>query len=231
MSTHTAPSSKARTMDFGGLSICFDKRIIEPRPWTAAQSRWAAELLDHLPDGPVLELCCGAGHIGLMAVRDQDRQLAQIDIDPIACHYATLNAERAHLSGRVQVRCGPMQDALAPQESFALIIADPPYLPSASVSQYPQDPRQAIDGGQGGFDLIADCLSIINTHLAVSGAALLQVSNLTQARDLEKYLVEHSEMRLARVDERDCHEGALVHITRSSVCQGITTDEHQPGSP
>ena len=45
-------------VEFGGLTIAFDRRLLRPRPWTTLQSRWAAELLPSVPEGPVLE---GAG--------------------------------------------------------------------------------------------------------------------------------------------------------------------------
>ena len=69
-------------IDFGGLSIRYDERVLEPRPWTTSQSRWAAELLRDTPPGPLLELCAGAGHIGLLAVAYQPRDLVMVDISP-----------------------------------------------------------------------------------------------------------------------------------------------------
>ena len=64
MNTATTPQS----VDFEGLRIEYDEHVLAPRPWTAAQSRWAAELIRVAPPGPVLEVCSGAGHIGLLAV-------------------------------------------------------------------------------------------------------------------------------------------------------------------
>ena len=42
MSTVT---TEPEDMDFGRLRIAFDDRVLRPRPWTAAQSEWAAEIL------------------------------------------------------------------------------------------------------------------------------------------------------------------------------------------
>ncbi|MEN3273049.1 MAG: hypothetical protein V7636_1810, partial [Actinomycetota bacterium] len=58
---------------FGGLEIAFDDGVLTPRPWTIEQSQWAIELLHALPDGPVLELCCGAGQIGLVVAHATGR--------------------------------------------------------------------------------------------------------------------------------------------------------------
>jgi release factor glutamine methyltransferase len=199
-------------MGFGGLSIAFDHRIIEPRPWTVAQSRWASALIERVPVGPVLEVCCGAGHIGLLAAQGNNREFIQVDVDPVACEYAALNASAAGMAERVSVRCGPMDEVLAAGETFALIIADPPYLPTASVTRFPEDPPIAIDGGQQGFDLIADCLDLINKHLAHEGAAVLQVAHLAQARAVHQHLTMHPELGITQVDQRDCGRGALVQL-------------------
>ena len=59
---------------FGMLTISFDDRVLRPREWTAAQSEWAAEIARTAPDGTMLELCAGAGHIGLLAARVEVRQ-------------------------------------------------------------------------------------------------------------------------------------------------------------
>jgi methylase of polypeptide subunit release factors len=99
-------ATEPEDMDFGRLSIAFDDRVLRPRPWTAAQSGWAAEILADAPGGPVLELCSGAGQIGLLAVADTDRRLVCVDLDPVACAYARRNAEAAGMADRVEVRQG-----------------------------------------------------------------------------------------------------------------------------
>ena len=55
----TSTTTEPEEMDFGGLRIAYDSRVLEPRPWTAAQSEWAAEILQAAPGGDVLELCSG----------------------------------------------------------------------------------------------------------------------------------------------------------------------------
>lgn len=73
-------------MEFCGLVISYDERVLEPRPWTADQSRWAADLIVASPPGEVLELCCGAGQIGLLATAltpvGSRRKLVAIDLNP-----------------------------------------------------------------------------------------------------------------------------------------------------
>lgn len=205
-----------RELDFSGIRIAYDDRIIEPRPWTAAQSIWGRELLGHLPPGPVLEVCSGAGHIGLLAVRGLDRILKQVDIDSVACEYAARNAQRAGMSRQVSIHCGAMDRVLDLKETFALILADPPYLPTASIGMFPEDPQLAIDGGREGCDLIVVCLGVIARHLAAGGAAVLQVADLAQAAVVHRHLLEHPQLELTQVEVRDCGRGALNLLRRPS---------------
>ena len=87
-------------MEFGGLHIAFDDRVLRPRTWTTAQSWWAASLLPDLVEGDVLELCCGAGHIGLLAVAESTRRLVCVDVNPAAAEYTRRNAAAAGLEAR-----------------------------------------------------------------------------------------------------------------------------------
>lgn len=172
-------------MRFGSLSIRFDDRVLRPRPWTVNQARWAADVLRTAPPGPVLELCAGAGQIGLLAVAGTGRDLVQVDADPVACGHARANAARAAGRGagadRVEVRLGPIDEALRPGERYALILADPPWVPSSAVGRFPDDPVTAIDGGADGLDVMRRCLTAIDAHLADGGTALAQLGTLQQA--------------------------------------------------
>ncbi len=168
----------AMSIPFGPLLIEYDERVLRPREWTRTQSAWASELLAGLPDGPVLELCTGAGHIGLLAVHGNGRRLVAVDIDPHACAWARRNAVAHGIEA--EVRHGPMARMIAPEERFPLILADPPWVPTDRVPDYPEDPRRAIDGGADGLDLARECVVVIGRHLAPEGVALLQLGTEDQ---------------------------------------------------
>jgi release factor glutamine methyltransferase len=138
------------SMEFGPLRISYDARVLRPRAWTLHQSGWAAELAATAPPGPLLELCCGAGQIGLAAVARTRRRLVCVDVDPVACEYTRLNAELAGLADLLEVRAGLLEDRVGPGEVFAGVIADPPWVPREEIVRYPEDPVTAIDGGPDG---------------------------------------------------------------------------------
>lgn len=200
----------SRVVDFEGLRIEYDDRVLEPRPWTAQQSRWAAELIRSAPPGPVLELCSGAGHIGLLAVRLAPRSLVCVDADEVACSYLRRNAADAAI--RVDVREGRMDEVLDADERFAVVIADPPWVSSGEVGRYPEDPLLAIDGGSDGLDLVRACLDVIDGHLVDGGHALLQTG--PDQPDAVSALVAAYE-RLAVREVRVAERGALVRVDRA----------------
>src|SRR4051794_20079115 len=139
---------------FGPLVVEYDARVLPPRPWTLEQSRWAAELCAETDGAPLLELCAGAGQIGLAAAVLANRDLVQVEADAVAAGYARANAVRAGWSGRVEVRTKRLEEALRPGEVFPLVLADPPYLPTADIGRWPEDPRTAIDGGRDGLTVV-----------------------------------------------------------------------------
>jgi len=178
-----------RTCLFGPITVDYDARVLSPRPWTLAQSVWAAELArdrDH-GDG-LLELCAGAGHIGLAAAVLADRDLVQVELDPVAAAYAAANARRAGWGRRVEIRTAALQTALRAGESFPIVLADPPYLTTSATARWPEDPLPAIDGGPDGLRVIRACLQVAAEHLAHGGCLLLQVAGAGQATRVERVL-------------------------------------------
>lgn len=178
--SHAASPPATRRMAFGDLEITYDDRVLTPRPWTRLQSEWAAELAVATP-GPLLELCTGAGHIGLLAAHLSGRGLVAVDVDPVACDLARANAVAACLADVVDVRQADLRSALAPGERFGVVVADPPWVPTTGCARFPEDPLLAIDGGGDGLDLARVCLSVAADHLADDGDLLLQVGDDLQA--------------------------------------------------
>lgn len=200
-----------QTIDFGPLTIAYDERVLTPRPWTVLQSHWARELLDTAPPGPVLELCSGAGHIGLLAVHGTDRRLVCVDTDPIACDYARENAEVAGLGARVAVHQSALSSFDA-DHGFGLIIADPPWVLSEHVTCFPADPVLAIDGGPDGLEVARECLAVIDRLLLPGGSALLQLGSVAQTGAIGDELPPG--LRAAEVRAEPGH-GLVVRLVRS----------------
>lgn len=212
MTTDLSP----RTTAFGKLRIDYDARVLRPRPWTTAQSVWAAELLHDAPPGPVLELCAGAGQIGLLALAlaGSSRDLVLVDRDAAACGFARVNAARARPAGAVEVRQARLERAAAPGERFALVIADPPWVPTAAVGRFPEDPATAIDGGPDGLTVAWACLDVIGRHLLPGGSAVLQLGTVVQVNQVAARLAGDPSSRLRVAGRRSYGARGVLALVR-----------------
>jgi methylase of polypeptide subunit release factors len=218
VSVSTLSGSSFASMTFDDLVIRYDATVLRPRPWTVAQSAWAAELLEAAPDGAVLELCCGAGHIGLWLVARTTRRAVLVDIDRSACTLARANADANGLGNRVEVRNLSVRDAGDTDERFALVIADPPWVPSAQTARYPDDPLGAIDGGHDGLAVARECVDTVSGCLLDGGSAVLQLGDAGQAAALSRYLGDNPSLRLRVAEVRQPPaNGVLVRITAGSA--------------
>lgn len=216
-------TSSTRTTPFGPLTIAFDDTLLEPREWTTQQSRWAADLLRDLPAGPVLELCAGAGQIGLLALHLSGRSGVLVDVNPTAGHFSRANAEAAGLAAQADVRTGDVAEVLSDDELFPFALIDPPWVPADRISTYPEDPVLAIDGGPDGLDVARHCLTVAAAHLAPDGLALIQLGTTEQVDSLEAWLARPDSLPLVsetlRVAEVRSHQdrGVLVLLARTST--------------
>lgn len=201
------------TIAFGDLEISHDDRVLEPRPWTALQSRWAAELLAGRPEPRILELCAGAGHIGLLAASLSGASLVCVDLNPVACEFARSNAERGGLADRVEVRCAALEEAVAEGAAhFDLVIADPPWVPRDDIGRFPEDPELAIDGGPDGLDVARACLRHARSAVRPGAAILLQLGDAVQA---ERLSAEAAALGWRGDDLRQGERGVVWLLTAS----------------
>jgi methylase of polypeptide subunit release factors len=198
-------------VDFEGLEIRTDARVLTPRAWTAAQARWAAELAHTAPAGPILELCSGAGHIGLLAARLSGRALVAVDLNPVAGSLIEQNAVAAGVEA--DVRVGDMTAVLGPDELFPVVVADPPWVRTDEVSGFPDDPVIAIDGGADGLRLVRSCVEVIAGRLVLGGSAVLQAGP-DQADEVA--VIARVAGGLVVTEVRDYARGCLVRLDREA---------------
>jgi carbamoyltransferase len=110
----------------------------------------------------VLDLCTGSGIHGVLAATHSGHVLA-IDVNPRAALCTRFNA-RASAAANLDVAVGDLYDA-APGESFDLITANPPFVPS------PLNSLRFRDGGRSGEDVLKRIVAGLPHHLAAGGMA------------------------------------------------------------
>ncbi len=220
---------RIRRCRIDGLEVTWDERVLRPRAWTRSQARWAVELSPTLPDGPLLELCCGVGHIGLLAARDTGRAAVLVDTSTVACEHARRAARAAGIESMVRVvrhhiDGGPIRGC--EPNSSPLVMVDPPYLTTAQLDEAGDDPLHAVDGGLDGLRWSEPMLRTASHHLSDGGVCLLQVRGPRQAelivRGLRDLLVELDLRRweLRSTDERR----AVLLLCDEATAEGVIAD-------
>jgi release factor glutamine methyltransferase len=182
--------------EFGPVRVAYDDRVLAPRRWTLVQSARAARRLCETP-GTIVELHCGAGHIGQAAAAWTGLQLVQVDVEPACCEWAATNAAANDVAASVV--CADIDSVPLRDGSCALVLADPPYVPTADTARFPDDPLRAIDGGADGLEGIRACLPVASRLLQPAGSVVMQVRGPAQAACVDA-LVSQQHPELALVD-------------------------------
>lgn len=187
-----------RTGTFGPVRVEYDDHVLAPRRWTLLQSARAAQRLCGSAPGMIVELHCGAGHIGQAVAAWTGRALVQVDDDPACCALASRNAAANDVDAAVV--CADVDSVPLREETCALVLADPPYVPTEEITRFPDDPRHAIDGGVDGLEGIRACLPVASRLLQPGGGIVLQVRGPAQAARVGTLVDErHAELVLVDV--------------------------------
>jgi release factor glutamine methyltransferase len=124
----------------------------------------------------VLELCAGPALAGIVAAREHGARLTTVDVSRRAAFSAALNAR---LNG---VRARALRgDLFAPVvgERFALILANPPYVPGDEPPR--AGAARAWEGGRDGRTVIDRICAQAPAHLTPGGVLLVVHSEVCDA--------------------------------------------------
>lgn len=176
------------SVEFAGQRFRVTPSTLIPRPETELLLEAASALLEILPPGPILDVGTGSGALAIsLARRATGRRIYACDIDPSALALAEENARGC--SDIAFYRADLLHPA--PESAFAMIVANLPYIPTASVARLPRnvqyEPRKALDGGSDGLVLIR---SLIAQAAGRSRALALEVGDGQAERVRE--LLEHA---------------------------------------
>lgn len=179
--------------------LCADTLI--PRP--DSETLVAAALEAFPADAPwrILDLGCGSGCLLLALLSGRPRACGiGVDCSAAAVETARRNAEALRLDGAAQFRQGDWNDGPAgigasPDTRFDLILANPPYIPSADIPALQievrdHEPRRALDGGADGMESLRHIISVTRPLLRPGGRLLLEVG-AGQAAAVSAHMERH----------------------------------------
>ncbi len=173
---------------FFSLEFAVTRDVLIPRPDTETLVENVIQFARHTAgfEAPrVLDLCTGSGCIaaGIASVMKSATVMA-VDISPAAVAVANGNFERLKLASRVTAEVGDLFEPLARQVDktpFHLIVANPPYIPTAQLPQLDRNVRQfepmlALDGGVDGLTLHRRILADAPARLIPNGRVFLEIA-------------------------------------------------------
>lgn len=167
----------------GSYNFYVDERVLVPRSFIAelipnAFSPWVAD-----PEAVenVLELCTGSGCLAIMmADAFPNAVVDAVDISGDALAVAERNIRDYKLEGRVN----PIESDLyqnVPFKKYDLIVTNPPYVNSDSMSKLPpeylREPQIALAGGEDGMDLVRKIVDGAAERLTPEGILVVEIGN------------------------------------------------------
>jgi release factor glutamine methyltransferase len=168
--------------DFHGVRLSVTPDVLVPRPETEGLVEWALELLRGRPDPAVADLGTGSGAIACaIASARPDADVLAVEASAGALAVASRNVRELGLASRVRLLAG---DLFAPLGSLSasldLVVANPPYLPSAVIPSLPpevsrHEPRAALDGGPDGMAVLRRIVAGAPPVLKAGGWLLMEI--------------------------------------------------------
>jgi release factor glutamine methyltransferase len=163
--------------EFWSLPLAVTPATLIPRPETETLVALALARIPADADAWIADLGTGSGAIALAIARERPRcRIIATDISQDALAVAAANAQRLGLSN-VQCLAGDWCAAL-PDQSFDLIVSNPPYIAEDDIHLTRGDvrfePRHALASGPRGMDDLQHIARCASTRLRPQGWLLLE---------------------------------------------------------
>jgi len=181
--------------EFWSLSFHVTGETLDPRPDSETLVEAVLETVTDR-DAPlrILDLGTGTGCLLLALLSELPNATGVgVDVSAEALEVARGNGVALGLAERVDFRAGDWGKGV--EESFHVIVSNPPYIPSAEipglepeVARY--EPRLALDGGEDGLACYRALLVDAARLLAPSGRLFLEVG-MGQAQEVEGLCAGH----------------------------------------
>ncbi|MDZ7713657.1 MAG: 50S ribosomal protein L3 N(5)-glutamine methyltransferase [Rhodovibrio sp.] len=178
---------------FAGLAFTVNEHVLVPRsPLAELIVEGFAPWVDPGRLRRVVDVGTGSGCLAVAtAVYWPGVQVDAVDISREALVLARRNVEHHGVADRVEVIESDLLEALEGRR-YDVILANPPYVPTASMetlpAEYRHEPRLGLEAGEDGLDLVRRLLDTAADHLEDDGILILEVGEAAEA--LESLLLE-----------------------------------------
>jgi release factor glutamine methyltransferase len=179
--------------EFYGRRFQISGDVLSPRADTETLVRGALSILRKTPQAHLLDMGTGSGAVGLTLLAEKpDISLVATDISGAALTLAKFNAKSLNVENRVSFAQGAWWDVVSLDDSFDMILSNPPYITDAAmetleseVTNY--DPDLALRGGADGLDAYRALVAGAPHYLKTGGWLGLEIG-FDQAEALKRLL-------------------------------------------
>lgn len=166
-----------------GRRFYVDERVIVPRSFIGELLEDGLQPYVADPDevGAVLELCTGSASLAILAAHAfPNADVDAVDISAPALEVAALNVTEYGLEDRIALFEGDLFAPL-PERRYDVVIANPPYVNSASMAELPaeyrHEPALALAGGNDGMDIVRRIVGEARNWLTEEGVLIVEIGN------------------------------------------------------
>lgn len=176
------------SVNFCGLELAVSPAVLIPRPETELLAERAWTFLAGRAGSPeaspaALDFGTGSGCLAIsLAVHCPAARVWAVDLSPAALEVARANAARHGVEARIHFVQSDGFAALPAGERFDLIVANPPYIPTAEIARLQpevrdHEPRAALDGGPDGTAVIRRLAAGSAAWLKPGGRLMFEVGD------------------------------------------------------
>lgn len=180
--------------DFRGHTLKVDRRALIPRPETEQLVDAVLECAPvwENPHPAILDVGTGSGCIAIsLAIERPAGRYVGFDISEEAISLARENASALGTTDRLVLVAGELADIIEP-ETMDAVVSNPPYIATPEYDRLPphirnHEPRQALDGGADGLQVIEPLATDATMVLKPGGYLFMEIGH-DQARPVADLL-------------------------------------------
>jgi release factor glutamine methyltransferase len=171
---------------FRHLDLEVGPAVLIPRPETEGLVECVLDVLDReaakWSTPRVLDLGTGSGAIALAIASERPRAIVTAtDASPAALALARGNAVALGLAERVSFAAGDWFGAVAADDLFEVVVANPPYIATGERDALPEDvrahePEEALFSGASGLEALREIVDEAPQHLVAGGLLALELA-------------------------------------------------------
>lgn len=197
---------------FYGRSFFVSPAVMVPTPETELLCETAIRYIQQhkIEHARVLDIGVGSGVISVtMALELTDCEIVALDISEDALSVARKNAADLGAEHRIEFRQSDFFAAVKPDETFDLILSNPPYINDGEYADLPPevkaDPKISLTSGADGLNAVRTILKHAPLHLSPNGRLIFEIG-YDQAEQVSKLTADDDRYKSIAIlkDYNDC---------------------------